>query len=216
MDSDPSSSRSRVRRISDRGRYDRTTIDAILDEALICHVGFVDQGQPFVIPTIHARSGDELLLHGSRQSRMLACLAGGAPACITVSILDGLVLARSVFHHSMNYRSVVVLGTGRLVDTPAEKRAALTALVERLIPGRSAEARAPSDAELNATWVVAFPLSECSAKIRTGPPKDNDDDYDLPVWAGVVPVTAKFGPPVADPDLAGGIDLPDYIRNYRR
>lgn len=215
MDRSPSA-RITVRRAADRGAYDAQTIHAIVDEALVCHVGIVDHGQPFVIPTIHARTSDNLIIHGSRQSRLMAALASGAPACISVTLLDGLVLARSVFHHSMNYRSVVVLGTGRQIEGDGEKRAALSALVERIIPGRGAEAREPSQAELNATSVVAFPLNEASAKLRSGPPKDLEDDYALPVWAGELPVTTTFGPPIADPRLTSGIELPDYIRNYRR
>jgi nitroimidazol reductase NimA-like FMN-containing flavoprotein (pyridoxamine 5'-phosphate oxidase superfamily) len=179
--------RTQVRRQPDRGRYDRETIDAILDEGLVCHLGFVAGGQPYVIPTLYARVGDSLYVHGSAASRMLRHLATGARVCVTVTLLDGLVLARSVFHHSMNYRSVVVLGTATLV-TGDEKRRALHALTEHLAPGRWDEARRPTAKELKATSLLQLPIDEASAKLRTGPPKDDPDDEDLPVWAGVVPV----------------------------
>lgn len=211
----PPSERTAVRRLPARGAYDRATIDAILDEALYCHVGFVDQGQPYVIPTIHARIGDRLVIHGSRQSRMLLCLAGGAPACINVTILDGLVLARSAFHHSMNYRSVVVLARGRELTDAEEKQCALAALVERVIPGRSADARPANARELAATAVLAFPLDECSAKIRTGPPKDDPEDLALPTWAGVLPLTLTAGTPQPDPHVRPGTAVPDYLLRFR-
>ena len=212
----PMSERTTVRRLSKRGAYDRETIHAILDEALVCHVGFVDNDQPFVIPTIHARRGDVLYLHGSRQSRMLQCLSRGVPACVTATLLDALVLARSVFHHSMNYRSVVLLGRGREVTDRDEKWNALEALVEHVVPGRWAEARQPSENEMAATTVVAIPIDEASAKIRTGPPKDDDDDYSMSIWAGLLPVPMTPGVPIADPALGGGILPPDYITRYRR
>jgi hypothetical protein len=179
--------RTRVKRHPERGSYDRETIDLILDEALICHLGFAVDEQPYVIPTLHARVGDTLYLHGSSASRMLRHVATGAPVCATVTLLDGLVLARSVFNHSMNYRSVVVLGTAALVAD--EKKAdALHALTERLAPGRWDEARRPSEQELKATSILRLPIDEASAKVRSGPPKDAPGDEDLPVWAGVVPV----------------------------
>jgi nitroimidazol reductase NimA-like FMN-containing flavoprotein (pyridoxamine 5'-phosphate oxidase superfamily) len=187
-----------VRRLAARARYDRDTIHAILDEALICHVGFVVDGRPVVIPTIHTRIGDTLYFHGSAASRMLRSLRGGVDACVTVTLLDGLVLARSAFHHSMNYRSAVVLGKGREVTDPAEKRRALDALVEHVIPGRAAIVRAPNGAELKQTLVIALSLEEASAKIRTGPPIDDEADYALDVWAGVVPIALAKGEPVRD------------------
>lgn len=208
---DPPSERATVRRLPARGAYDRATIDAILDEALYCHIGFVDDGHPYVIPTIHARVGDRLVIHGSRQSRMLLCLANGAPACVAVTILDGLVLARSTFHHSMNYRSVVVLARGRELTDVEEKQSALAALVERVIPGRSADARPANARELAATAVLAFPLDECSAKIRTGPPKDDPDDLELPIWAGVLPLSLMPGVPEPDPHVRPGVPIPDYV-----
>jgi uncharacterized protein len=179
--------RIRVKREPHRGRYDRETIDAILDEALICHLGFEIDGQPYVIPTLHARVGDTLYLHGSAASRMLRHAAGGAPVCATVTLFDGLVLARSVFNHSVNYRSVAVFGRAVLVDA-REKREALHALTEQLAPGRWDEARQPTEQELKATWILALPLDEASAKVRTGAEEDEPEDAGLPVWAGVVPV----------------------------
>jgi uncharacterized protein len=206
------SPRTTVRRLPTRGAYDRATIEAILDEALICHVGFIVEGQPMVIPTIHARVDDALYVHGSVASRMLRSLEQGVPACVTVTLLDGLVLARSAFHHSMNYRSVVVLGTATAVVDREEKRRVLDALVEHVMKGRSADARPPSEAELNATMVLRLPITEASAKIRTGPPLDDEEDYALPVWAGVLPLELKPLEPVADPRLRAGIELPPYLR----
>jgi nitroimidazol reductase NimA-like FMN-containing flavoprotein (pyridoxamine 5'-phosphate oxidase superfamily) len=179
--------RIRIKREPQRGRYDRETIDLILDEALLCHLGFEIDGQPYVIPTLHARVGDTLYVHGSAASRMLRHLAGGVRVCVTVTLLDGLVLARSVFNHSVNYRSVVLLGTATLVEDD-EKLAALHALTEQLAPGRWKEARRPTTAELKATWILSLPIEEVSAKVRNGPPEDEPEDEDLPVWAGVVPV----------------------------
>src|SRR5947209_13754958 len=184
--------RTPVRRLPARGAYNRDTIDAILDEAYICHVGFIvpdeDGGQPFVIPTIHARVGDTLYFHGSAASRMLRSLRDGVDACVTVTLLDGLVMARSAFHHSMNYRSVVVLGKGREVVDPEEKLRVLDALVEHVCAGRSRDVRPPNESELRQTLVLAIPLSEASAKIRTGPAVDDDEDYALPIWAGIIPM----------------------------
>jgi len=179
--------RIRIKREPQRARYDRETIDAILDEALLCHLGFEVEGQPYVIPTLHARVGDLLYVHGSAASRMLRHAAAGARVCVTVTLLDGLVLARSVFNHSVNYRSVVVFGTASLVEGD-EKREALRALTEQLAPGRWDEARQPTAKELKATWILSLPLDEASAKVRTGPEEDEPEDRDLPVWAGVVPV----------------------------
>jgi nitroimidazol reductase NimA-like FMN-containing flavoprotein (pyridoxamine 5'-phosphate oxidase superfamily) len=192
------SERTTVRRLAGRAAYDRDTICAIIDEALICHVGFVVDGQPVVIPTIHARLGDTLYVHGSAASRMLRSLRHGVDACVTITILDGLVLARSAFHHSMNYRSVVVLGKGREVVDGAEKLRALEAIVEHVVPGRASVARAPSESELKQTLVIALPLEEASAKIRTGPPVDDAEDYALDVWAGVVPIALTKGEPIKD------------------
>jgi len=179
--------RIRVKRLPDRGRYDRGTIDAILDEGLVCHVGFVVDGQPLVMPTLYARNGDTVYLHGSSASRTLRELSAGVPVCVTVTLLDGLVLARSVFHHSMNYRSVMLFGTATPIPDD-EKRDALRTLTEQLAPGRWDEARQPTATELKATSILALPIDETSAKIRVGPPKDEPEDEDLPVWAGVVPV----------------------------
>jgi len=210
------SDRTAVRRLAKRGVYDAPTIHHIIDEALVCHVGFVDGGQPFVIPTLHARIDDRLYLHGSQASRMLAVIAEGAPACITITLIDGLVLARSAFHHSVNYRSVVVLGTGREVTDPGEKQRVFERLVEHVAPGRWADCRWPNDKEMNATRLVSFPLDESSAKVRVGPPVDDEEDYDLPHWAGLLPLILQPGIPIADPRLKSGITTPVYLRPYRR
>jgi nitroimidazol reductase NimA-like FMN-containing flavoprotein (pyridoxamine 5'-phosphate oxidase superfamily) len=182
-----------VKREPKRGRYDRETIDAILDEALVSHLGFVHDGQPFVIPTLHARAGDRVYVHGSAASRMLRELDGGVPVCLTATLFDGLVLAKSVFNHSVNYRSVVVLGTATRVPDE-EKEQALRALTEQLAPGRWDEARTPTSQELKATWILSLPLDEASAKLREGGPEDEPEDVDLPVWAGVVPTHLAAGP----------------------
>jgi nitroimidazol reductase NimA-like FMN-containing flavoprotein (pyridoxamine 5'-phosphate oxidase superfamily) len=208
--------RTTVRRLPDRARYDRDTIHAILDEGLVCHVGFVADGQPFVVPATYARWDDRLVIHGSAASRMVKALAGGAPACVSVTLLDGLVLARSGFHHSMNYRSVVVVGTATEITDPAEKLRALDAIVEHVAPGRVASVRPPSENELRATRVVTLPLDEASAKLRTGPPKDDEADYALPVWAGEIPLGLQPGPPLADPRLAPGIAVPPEVARWRR
>lgn len=206
--------RTRVRRLAERGRYDADTIYSILDEALVCHVGFVVNGAPVVIPTIHWREGDTLYFHGSAASRMLRSLRNGVDACVTVTLLDGLVLARSAFHHSMNYRSVVVFGKAREVTGEAEKVRALDALVEHVVRGRSAEIRPPNAKELRQTLVLALPLEEASAKIRTGGPVDDEEDYALPVWAGVLPLSLVPGEPVVDRDVTA--EVPAYVREYRR
>ena len=190
--------RTTVKRRAERGRYDRATVNAILDEAYICHVGFVHDGGPVVLPTMHARVDDTLYIHGSVASRMLRTLAAGVEACVTVTLLDGLVLARSAFHHSMNYRSAVVFGRATVVPDRAEKLAAMRALVERVRAGRWDEARQPTEVELKQTTVMAIPLDEVSCKVRTGPPIDDEDDYGLPVWAGVVPLAVVTGEPVED------------------
>lgn len=198
-----------------RGIYDREAIAAILDEGLVCHVGFVAEGQPYVIPTLYARQGDRLYVHGSAVSRMLRTLAGGVPVCVTVTITDGLVLARSVFNHSMNYRSVVVLGTATVVEGP-QKIAALQTIAEHVAPGRWSEARGPSENELKATAVLSLPLDEASAKVRSGPPEDEDEDYALPHWAGVLPLALAAGTPVPDPRLPAGVAVPPSVRGWRR
>jgi uncharacterized protein len=204
--------RVRVRRRSGRGQYDRATIDAILDEGLVGHVGIAVEGQPYVIPVLYARAGSQIYLHGSPLSRLVSNLAEGAPMCLTVTLLDGLVLARSAFHHSMNYRSVVLLGEGHPVRDRDEKREALRVLVDRLVPGRSDDARGPSAKELRATEVVVLPIDEASAKIRTGPPADAAADYELPVWAGVVPMELRAGSPV--PDDRCSVGVPDYVAGW--
>jgi hypothetical protein len=209
-------SRTTVRRLPERARYDRETVESILDEGLVCHVGFVDGGQPFVVPSAYARWGDRLVIHGSAASRMVKALAAGAPACVTVTLLDGLVLARSGFHHSMNYRSVVVLGTATEVTGAKEKRRALDAIVEHVVPGRVAAVRPPSEKELRATRVVALPLDEASAKVRTGPPKDDEADYALAVWAGELPLRLTPLGPVPDPRLAAGLAAPPHVTGWRR
>ena len=211
------SSRTRVRRLPERGAYDRETIEAVLDAALVAHLGFVQDGQPFVIPTLHARVGDRVYVHGSAASRTLRALATGIRACLTVTLLDGIVLARSVFEHSLNYRSVVVLGTATPVDDPTEKLAALEAFTEKLLPGRWAEARQPTRKELKATSVLTLPLDEASAKIRDGGPDDGDTpDADLDVWAGHLPLVVQALAPVPDPSLRPGIPVPPGLRPYRR
>lgn len=210
------SPRSTVRRLPDRARYDRATVDAILDEGLVCHVGFVDEGQPFVIPSAYARQGDRLLIHGSAASRMVKALALGTPACVTVTLLDGLVLARSGFHHSMNFRSVVVLGRATEIADPGEKRRALDAIVEHVAPGRTAAVRGASEKELRATRVVALALDEASAKVRTGPPKDDEEDYALRVWAGELPLRVEPLAPLADSRLGAGIPPPPHVTGWRR
>jgi nitroimidazol reductase NimA-like FMN-containing flavoprotein (pyridoxamine 5'-phosphate oxidase superfamily) len=202
-----------IRRHAERGSYERAVIDEILDEALYCTVGFVDDGRPVVIPTIHVRIGDTLVVHGSPASRMLRLLKTGEPCAIGVTLLDGLVLARSVFNHSMNYRSVVLLECrGREITDRDEKWEAMRRLTEKLVPGRWDDARQPSDKEFKGTTLVAFPIDLASAKVRSGPPGDDEEDYDLTVWAGVIPLTLTPGTPVPDPRLPEGIALPGYLR----
>ena len=203
-----------MRRVPERGAYDRAQIDAILDDGLVCHLGFVHDGHPFVIPTLYARIGDEVFVHGSSASRMLRTLRGGIDACLTVTLVDGLVLARSIFHHSINYRSVVMLGRAEEVEEPAEKLRALEAFGERILPGRWAEVRPPTVQELKATSILRLPLDEASAKLREGPPKDEDEDYELPVWAGVIPLALRAGEPQADPALAFDVPPPSVPPRY--
>jgi nitroimidazol reductase NimA-like FMN-containing flavoprotein (pyridoxamine 5'-phosphate oxidase superfamily) len=215
--SSPPSDRTQVRRHPERGFYDRPTIDAILDEALLCHVAWVSaDGSPRIIPTIHVRVGDVVYIHGSEASRTLRGLRTGVECCIEATILDGLVLARSTPMHSMNYRSVVVFGVAREVTDPDEKDLAQQALVEHVIPGRVAEVRAPSPKELKETAILAITLDEASAKVRTGDPKDPDEDLDLPVWAGVLPLRTVTGDPVPSADLRVAADVPAYVRDYTR
>jgi nitroimidazol reductase NimA-like FMN-containing flavoprotein (pyridoxamine 5'-phosphate oxidase superfamily) len=216
MDSFTPTERSALKRLPKRGVYEREGVHQILDEGFICHVGFVSGGQPFVIPTGYARSGDTLYLHGAQASRMLRVLREGVDVCVTVTLVDGMVMARSAFHHSMNYRSVVVFGRARAVEGRAEKLAALRALTEHLAPGRWDEVRQPTDGEMRATLVLALPLAEASAKVRTGPPLDDEEDYALAVWAGVVPLRVEAGEPVADPRLPEGIEPSPHVANYAR
>ena len=208
--------RTNLKRLPKRGHYERETVYGILDEGFICHVGFAVDGQPFVIPTGYARVGDKLYIHGSQASRMLRTLAGGVDACVTVTIIDGLVLARSAFHHSMNYRSVVVFGRATVVEDRREKLAALFAFSEHVVEGRWADVRQPNEQELRATTVLCLPLVEASAKVRTGPPLDDEEDYALRVWAGVVPLRLVASEPIKDPRLPDGIEAPGYARHYKR
>ena len=212
----PQTARTKLKRLPKRGHFDRETVYGILDEGFICHVGFAIDAQPFVIPTGYGRVGDKLYIHGSQASRMLRSLAGGINVCVTVTIVDGLVLARSAFHHSMNYRSVVVFGRATLVDDPQEKMKALVALSEHIVRGRWDDVRGPNDEEIKLTTVLCLPLEEASAKIRTGPPLDDEEDYALPVWAGVVPLKLVAGEPVKDPLLSSEIAVPDYAAHYKR
>ena len=206
--------RTTVLRRAGRGSYDRETIDAILDEGLVGHAGIVDEGQPYVIPVLYARDGHRLYLHGSPLSRLLGALAREVPMSFTVTLLDGLVLARSAFHHSMNYRSAVILGRCRPLRDRDEKLAALRAIVEHVVPGRSTEARGPNDQELEATEVVALAIEEASAKLRSGPPVDAGADYTLPVWAGELPLGLAVGAPVADERCT--VPVPEYVHSYER
>ena len=212
----PPSARAAVRRLPERGRYDRAQAHAILDEGLVAHVGVATDGGPVVIPMLYGRDGDRLLLHGSPASRLLRAGKGGTEMCVAVTLVDGLVLARSAFHHSMNYRSVVVFGRATPVADLAERRSALDRLVEHIVPGRTAEAREPSERELRGTLVLSLPLDECSIKVRTGGPVDEDDDMKLPVWAGVVPLATVAGAPVAAGDLRGDLPVPASAARYAR
>jgi len=208
--------RTRVIRESERGHYERETIYKILDEAYVCHVGFSVDGQPYVIPTLFARVGDALYFHGSAASRMLRNLSSGISVCITVTLTDGFVLARSVFYHSMNYRSVVALGKATIVDQPGEKLAAMHAFTEKILPGRWNDVREPSEQEFKATSILRLPLTEVSAKIRTGPPMDEEADYARPIWAGVIPLRLTPGTPIRDERCDPSIPLPGYLENFRR
>jgi len=208
--------RTRVVREPQRGAYDRETIYKILDEGMVCHVGFAADAQPFVIPTLYARIGDAIYFHGSAASRMLRGAAGGVAVCVTVTLTDGLVLARSVFNHSMNYRSVVALGKASLVEAPAEKFEALHAFTEKVLPGRWEDARQPNEKELKATSILKLPLIEVSAKIRSGPVQDDEEDYALPVWAGIVPLQVQAGAPIRDERCDPAIPTPAYAADYKR
>jgi nitroimidazol reductase NimA-like FMN-containing flavoprotein (pyridoxamine 5'-phosphate oxidase superfamily) len=212
----PPTERTRVVREPQRGIYDRETIHKILDEGFICHVGFTVDGQPYVIPTMFARVGNAIYFHGSAASRMLRGVSGGIPVCVTVTLADGLVLARSVFNHSMNYRSVVALGKAEPVDAPNEKLDALHAFTEKIVPGRWNEARRPNEKELKATSILRLPLTEVSAKVRVGLPEDDAEDYALRVWAGVVPLTLAVGAPIRDVRCDASIPVPAYVTDYKR
>lgn len=208
--------RTQVKRLPDRGKYDAETVHSILDAGFVCHVGFVVGEQPYVIPTNYGRVGDTLYLHGSSASRMLKTLTGGIPVCVTVTLVDGLVLARSAFHHSVNYRSVVILGKAALVDKREEKMNALEAFTEHVMRDRWKDIRPPNDQELKATTVLSLALAEVSAKVRTGPPKDDAEDYALPIWAGVLPLPIVPGAPIPDPKLNAGLEPPENVRKYMR
>jgi uncharacterized protein len=208
--------RTRVVREPDRAEYDRETVYRILDEGFLCHAGFVVDGQPFVIPTSYGRQDASLYIHGSAASRMLRQFKEGVPVCITVTLLEGLVLARSIFNHSMNYRSVVILGKATLVDDPAEKLSALRILSEHILPGRWDDSRQPNERELKATSVLRVPIEEFSAKVRQGPAIDDEEDYSFPTWAGVVPLEIVAGKPIDDARLLPGREVPEYARNYSR
>ena len=208
--------RTTLSRRASRGSYDRDLIHGILDEGLVCHVGFAIESQPYVIPTTYARVRDRLLIHGSTTSRMLRALAGGAPACVTVTLLDGLVLARSAFHHSMNYRSVVILGRGLPVPDRDAKREALRAIVDHVVPDRSRDVRSPTDAELDGTLVLGIPIDEASAKVRSGPPIDDPEDLAVTCWAGEIPLRLEAGDPVPDPLLPSGWPVPEAVAAYKR
>jgi len=208
--------KNRIKRLPKRGHYDRETIYSILDEALICHVGFADHGQPYVIPINFARVDDTIILHGAKASRLLKHIEEGNPVCIEATVVDGLVLARSVFHHSMNYRSVVLFGTGRLLLGDDEKLGALEAVTEHLVPGRWQDARLPNRKELNATSVVEIKIDAASAKVRLGPPVDEEEDYTLPVWAGVLPLQEVSSTPIHDELQSTDIRVPEYVAKYSR
>jgi nitroimidazol reductase NimA-like FMN-containing flavoprotein (pyridoxamine 5'-phosphate oxidase superfamily) len=207
--------RTTLKRLPKRGEYDRVAVFQILDEAFVCHVGFVVDGKPYVIPTSYGRIGNVLYIHGSASSRLLRSLEQGIDVCVTVTLIDGLVLARSAFHHSINYRSVVIFGNANRVDDPDEKIKALHAFTEHVVPGRWKDVRSPNESELRATLVLKLPLVEVSAKVRSGPPIDDEEDYKLSVWAGVLPLTLVAGAPIGDEPFAG-IQPPDYVKQYVR
>jgi len=208
--------KNRVTRVPERGRYDTATIYSIIDEALICHVGFVQDGQPFVIPTLHVRHHDELLLHGATTSRLMRHIQAGNEVCVTISIVDGIVLAKAAFKHSVNYRSVVLFGNGKLIDSDNDKLRALEFFIEKILPGRWADVRKPTAQEILATLNVSITIAEASAKIRTGPPKDIDEDIKLPVWAGVLPLRQMALAPISAVYTDGSMSVPEYVTDYNR
>ncbi len=212
----PRTDRSRIYRKPGRGSHDRDLVHSILDEGLICHVGFVQDGQPFVIPTIHARQGETLYLHGARGNRMLKVLGDGVECCVTVSLFDELVLARSAQHHSLNYRSAMLFGTAREVIDREEKQRALRAVIEHIAPGRSDQVRGPNETELQSTKVLAVGIEEASAKVRTGHPADEEADLGLPYWAGLLPLTQVAGEPIPAPDLNGDLPVPEHVTRWSR
>ncbi len=213
MNEFPQTKRNQVRRLAKRGKYDKTSIYQILDEGFLCQLAFVVDEQPFVIPTLYARVEDSIYIHGSQISRMLKTLAEGVRLCLTVTLVDGLVLARSAFHHSINYRSAIIFGSGILIENDKEKLLALKAISDRLVPHRWEDCRQPNTKELNVTSVIRIEIEEASAKIREGMPIDDQEDYDLPIWAGIVPIHKNFGPPVRDEKLSETVDLPNYLQN---
>jgi uncharacterized protein len=208
--------RTTLRRLPQRGEFDRKAVYGIIDEGFVCHIAFVVDGQPYAIPTGYGRTGDTLYIHGSAASRMLRSVSGGIPVCVAVTLIDGLVLARSAFSHSINYRSVMIFGTAMIVDGAGEKAAALRAFTEHVIPGRWSEVRQPTEQELKATTVLALPLVEVSAKVRTGPPNDDEEDLAFPVWAGVLPLRMAALAPIDAPSLSSEMRPPDYVLNYSR
>ena len=216
MSSFPPTERTTLKRLPKRSEYDHAAVFEILDEAFICHVGFIVDGKPVVIPTSYCRVGDDVYIHGSAASRMLRSLEQGIDVCVTVTLIDGLVLARSAFHHSINYRSVIIFGKANVVDDADEKIRALHAFTEHVVPGRWDEVRLPTEAELRSTLVLKVPLVEVSAKVRTGPPIDDDEDYNLAVWAGVVPLKLIADAPVIDDRVLAGIEAPEYVTHYSR
>jgi uncharacterized protein len=211
----PKTNRNRVKRLAERGHYDADVIYPIIDEALICHVSFMHDGQPFIIPTLHARDNDRILLHGSQANRMLRHLEAGGEVCIAFTLVDGLVIARSVFHHSINYRSAVVFGKGELIEGKEAQYQALEVFMDKFMPERWNDSRVPNEVEMVQTTIVSVPIESASAKVRVGPPKDDAEDFESPYWSGVLPFQASYGTPITDPTLKEGIEVPDYVRNYR-
>lgn len=207
----PKTTRNTLKRIAERGLYDKESVHRVLDAGLVAHIGIAPEGQPLVIPVLYARMGEEIVFHGAKASRMLKYVQAGGEVCVTVTLLDGLVLARSLFEHSMNYRSVVAFGKGRLIEDAAEKMEVLRIISEQMLPGRWDDARQPTEKELNATTVVAVEIEEATAKIRTGGPEDNEEDYALPVWAGVVPIRQVYGVLETDARVETAIGIPEYL-----